>query len=218
VTAVLDAQADKALARKERRTTQARDAKAKATAAVTAQSSVVVSIQRERRTAQAGLATLERRSTQLATERSRGIEDRARRERRHRGGGVPNGPGPTDRQRAIAVGFALAQLGEPYVFGATGPDVWDCSGLTMRAWQEAGISMPHFARGQYWQSTAISGTQLRRGDLIFWATDPSDSNSIYHVAMYLGGGQMVQAPRPGRGVERRSVGYMGPPAFYSRPA
>ncbi|HZC25591.1 MAG TPA: C40 family peptidase [Actinopolymorphaceae bacterium] len=219
-TAVLDAQADKALATQRRRTTEARAAKEKAKAAVTAQATVVVSIQRDKRRLQGSLTTLERRSTQLAADRRRGLEERARRDRSHRdgGGGVPTGPGPSERQRDVAVSFALAQLGEPYVFGADGPDTWDCSGLTMRAWQEAGISMPHFARGQYWQSTHISEAQLRRGDLIFWASDPSDSNAIYHVAMYIGGGQMVQAPRPGRGVERRSVGYMGAPAFFARPA
>ncbi|WP_020579435.1 NlpC/P60 family protein [Actinopolymorpha alba] len=140
------------------------------------------------------------------------------------GGGDTGGDGPDDgggvpspRQRQVALAFVLAQLGEPYVFGAAGPDTWDCSGLTMRAWEAAGISMPHFARGQYRQSRPIAMSELRAGDLIFWASNPTDSNTIYHEAMYLGGGQMVHAPRPGRNVEKRSMFYMGTPTHFARP-
>ena len=77
--------------------------------------------------------------------------------------------------------------------------------------------MAHQARPQYWSSKKISLTQLRAGDLVYWANNASDSNTIYHVAMYIGGGQMIQAPRPGKGVEIVSLYYMGTPQFAGRP-
>ncbi|MET9019747.1 C40 family peptidase [Actinopolymorpha sp. NPDC004070] len=135
-------------------------------------------------------------------------------------GGGENSPGKgggSSRQGELAVEYALRQIGEPYVFGADGPGSWDCSGLTMRAWEHAGISMPHFARGQYWQSRKVRLGELRPGDLLFWANNPGDSNTIYHVAMYIGNGKMVQAPRPGRDVEVKSMFYMGRPTQFARP-
>ncbi len=137
--------------------------------------------------------------------------------RSHGGGSSPGNGGGSSRQGDVAVAYALKQLGEPYVFGADGPGSWDCSGLTMRAWEHAGIAMPHFARGQYWQSRKIGLGDLRPGDLMFWANNPRDSNTIYHVAMYIGDGKMVQAPRPGRDVEVKSMFYMGRPTQYARP-
>ena len=115
-----------------------------------------------------------------------------------------------------AVAFAKAQLGEPYVWGADGPDSWDCSGLTMRAWQAGGVSLPHYSVAQYEQSTPIAPSDLRRGDLVFWG-DSNDSSSIYHVAIYLGDGQIIHAPRTGRDVEIVSLYYWVPPNFYARP-
>ncbi|NYH92675.1 NlpC/P60 family protein [Actinopolymorpha rutila] len=193
---------------------------------------------------QAGLAEQARRRAEAArlraqAERARSDEDRARdraddngnggnggnsgsRDRKKKkdkrdGGGSSPGRGGSSRQGELAVAYALSQLGEPYVFGATGPGSWDCSGLTMRAWDHAGISMPHFARGQYWQSRRIGLGDLRPGDLLFWASNPRDSNTIYHVAMYIGNGKMVQAPRPGRDVEVKSMFYMGRPTQLARP-
>ena len=128
-----------------------------------------------------------------------------------------DGDGTSTEQGREAVSYAMAQLGEPYVFGADGPGSWDCSGLTMKAWARAGVSMPHFARGQYWQSTPIGTGELQPGDLLFWANNPRDSNTIYHVALYLGDGRMVHAPRPGRSVEVKSMWYMGAPTHLARP-
>lgn len=116
-----------------------------------------------------------------------------------------------------AIRFAKAQLGEPDVWGAAGPNTWDCSGLVQKAWAAAGISMVHQARPQYWGSKKLSLSELEPGDMVFFATNASDSNSIYHVAMYIGGGKMIQAPRPGRGVEIVSLYYMGTPQFAGRP-
>jgi len=113
------------------------------------------------------------------------------------------------------IAFAEEQLGEPYVWGAAGPDAWDCSGLTMRAWGAAGVSLPHWSVAQYYATTPISAAQLQRGDLLFWSENGSPG-SIYHVALYLGGGQMIQAPRPGRGVEIVSMYYWTPPDLFTR--
>lgn len=129
---------------------------------------------------------------------------------------VVQDPPPASGSAQDAIDFARAQLGEPYVWGASGPDAWDCSGLTMRSWEAGGISLPHYSVAQYEQSTPISPSDLRPGDLVFWG-ESNDPNSIYHVAMYLGDGQIIQAPRTGRDVEIVSMYYWIPPNFYARP-
>ena len=114
------------------------------------------------------------------------------------------------------VGFARAQLGEPYVWGAAGPSAWDCSGLTMRAWQQAGVSLPHYSVAQYSAGTPISAGQLRPGDLAFWSSS-SSPDGIFHVALYAGGGQIIHAPRTGRPVTQDSLYYWTPPTHFARP-
>jgi len=128
----------------------------------------------------------------------------------------PNPPASSGSAVQRAIDFAKDQLGEPYVWGAAGPDAWDCSGLTMGAWEAGGISLPHYSVAQYEQSTPISPSDLRPGDLVFWG-DSNDSSSIYHVAMYIGDGQIIHAPRTGRDVEIVSLYYWTPPNFYARP-
>ena len=114
-----------------------------------------------------------------------------------------------------AVAFAKAQLGEKYVWGGAGPSSWDCSGLTMRAWQAAGVNISHYAGSQYTQTKKVSVGNIRRGDLLFWSD--GGPGSIYHVALYLGGGQMIHAPRPGRTVEIVPLSYWIQPDLASRP-
>nr|WP_184799517.1 C40 family peptidase [Kribbella italica] len=135
-------------------------------------------------------------------------------ERPGNGGG---GNTPSRKGAAAAVAFALSQLGEPYVWAAAGPDSWDCSGLTMKAWKKAGVQLPHYSVAQYEQVRHISEDELRPGDLIFWGENASDPGTIFHVAMYLGGGRMVHAPRPGRPVTIDSVYYWEDPDFFGRP-
>jgi peptidoglycan DL-endopeptidase CwlO len=94
-----------------------------------------------------------------------------------------------------AVAFALAQRGKPYVYGAAGPNAYDCSGLTMAAWGAAGVSLPHYAPDQQYAGTQISPSQAVPGDLIFYYSLPS------HVAMYIGGGMVVHAPHTGSVVQ-----------------
>jgi len=127
----------------------------------------------------------------------------------------PEPPAPSGGASA-AIAFARAQLGEPYRWGAAGPDAWDCSGLTMGAWAAGGTSLPHYSVAQYDQSTPISASSLQAGDLVFWGSSSSPS-SIYHVALYIGGGQIIHAPRTGRPVTQESMYYWTTPNFYARP-
>ncbi|MGH3368878.1 MAG: C40 family peptidase, partial [Nocardioidaceae bacterium] len=124
---------------------------------------------------------------------------------------TPSGSGGADR----AVSFARAQLGEPYVWGAAGPDSWDCSGLMLQAWAQAGVSLPHYSVAQYYAGSPVSPGDLRPGDLVFWGSS-NDPGSIFHVAMYIGGGQIVHAPRTGRPVSIDSMYYWTPPNFFAR--
>ncbi|MBC7629978.1 C40 family peptidase [Aeromicrobium sp.] len=94
----------------------------------------------------------------------------------------------------IAVDFALAQLGEPYVYGGAGPDSWDCSGLLMKAWAAAGVTIPRVVGPQMAAATSIPMSQLQPGDHVAYA-------DMSHIGMYLGGGKVIHAPRPGRNVE-----------------
>jgi cell wall-associated NlpC family hydrolase len=129
-----------------------------------------------------------------------------------------NGSSHSSRGGAqAAVDFALSQLGDMYLWGATGPSRWDCSGLVMGAWRKAGVQLPHYSAAQYEQTRHIDEDELRPGDLIFWATDPNDPATIHHVAMYLGDGRMVHAPRTGKPVQIASVYYWIPPNFFGRP-
>ena len=95
---------------------------------------------------------------------------------------------------AVAVRFALAQLGKPYQWGAEGPHRFDCSGLVQTAYQAAGVSLPRVSRQQYRAGRLVSLNALRAGDLVFYAHKTSDPRTIYHVGMYLGAGRMVEAP------------------------
>ncbi|MCW2796745.1 C40 family peptidase [Nocardioides sp.] len=128
---------------------------------------------------------------------------------------TPDPPAPSGGASA-AIAFAKAQLGEPYRWGASGPSAWDCSGLTMGAWAAGGRSLPHYSVAQYQQSTPISAGSLQPGDLVFWGST-SNPSSIYHVALYVGGGQIIHAPRTGRDVSLESLYYWIPPNFYARP-
>jgi peptidoglycan DL-endopeptidase CwlO len=100
-------------------------------------------------------------------------------------------PPPPGRGAAAAVAFVESQIGKPYCFGGAGPTCFDCSGLTMRAWQTGGLALPHFSGGQYTMFPAVPLTQLQPGDLVFPA-DPSQ-----HVAMYVGNGTIVHATHTG---------------------
>jgi cell wall-associated NlpC family hydrolase len=102
-----------------------------------------------------------------------------------------------------ALQYALKQIGDRYVFGAAGMTTWDCSGLTMRAFQTAGVSLPHSSRAQYSYGKSVKRSELRAGDLVFFG------RPISHVGIYLGGGKMVHAPRSGSRVKVASASNLG---------
>ena len=112
-------------------------------------------------------------------------------------------PAPASGRAAAAVAYALAQVGDAYVFGAAGPSAFDCSGLTMMAWRQAGVSLPHSSSAQMGSGTPVSQSQLQPGDLVFYYSPVS------HVGMYIGNGQMVHAATSGQPVKVASLDSMG---------
>ena len=102
---------------------------------------------------------------------------------------------PASGRAAIAVHFAMAQIGKPYVYGAAGPSSYDCSGLTMAAWGAAGVGLSHSSSAQYSQGTHVSPSQLQPGDLVFYYSP------ISHVGMYIGHGMIVNAENPSAGIK-----------------
>jgi cell wall-associated NlpC family hydrolase len=104
-----------------------------------------------------------------------------------------------------AIDYARAQIGKPYVWAAAGPDSFDCSGLTMRAWQAGGVSLGHFTGAQWDQTRHVALSDLRPGDLVFFASSKTDPSTIYHVGLYIGGGQMIEAPYTGENVRIASI-------------
>ncbi|HYZ92743.1 MAG TPA: NlpC/P60 family protein [Actinomycetota bacterium] len=112
----------------------------------------------------------------------------------------PTGPPPPVRGSAgKAVATARAQLGKPYEWGASGPDSFDCSGLTMYAWNAAGVSLDHSSRAQFASLPHVARSQIQPGDLLFYGSP------IHHVGIYEGGGVMINAPETGENVRRDSI-------------
>ena len=109
--------------------------------------------------------------------------------------GITISLGSSSKAAQVAVKFALAQIGKPYVFGAAGPGAYDCSGLTMAAWHRAGVNLPHSAADQYNYGHHVNRDQLQPGDLIFFY------QPIGHVTIYIGDGLMVSAPTEGEPVQ-----------------
>jgi cell wall-associated NlpC family hydrolase len=103
----------------------------------------------------------------------------------------------------IAIKYALKQIGDRYVFGSAGLVTWDCSGLTMRAYQAAGVSLPHSSAAQSRLGKQVSIKSLKPGDLLFYG------RPVSHVGMYIGGGKMVHAPRSGSRVKITTSGSLG---------
>ena len=110
------------------------------------------------------------------------------------------GVGGVSGRAGIAIRFALKQIGDRYVFGAAGMIYWDCSGLTMRAYQAAGVSLPHSAAAQSNYGKRVPLNALRPGDIVFFGSP------ISHNGIYLGGGRMVDAPHTGARVRVESFG------------
>jgi cell wall-associated NlpC family hydrolase len=118
-----------------------------------------------------------------------------------RGAGTTRLPSdvPASGRAAAAVRYALAQVGDAYVYGAAGPSAFDCSGLTMMAWAQAGVGLPHSSSAQSGAGPHVSSGSLQPGDLVFYYSP------ISHVGIYIGNGLIVHAANPGAGVRVAGV-------------
>jgi cell wall-associated NlpC family hydrolase len=110
--------------------------------------------------------------------------------------GACTAPRSSTKGQQIA-NIARAQIGKPYAYGATGPNAFDCSGLVYFAHRQAGISIPRTSSSQLGAARPVAKSQARPGDVIFFGS--------YHVGIYVGGGQMVDAPNAGRRVTQRPM-------------
>ncbi|MGP4112846.1 NlpC/P60 family protein [Streptomyces sp. 4N509B] len=145
----------------------------------------------------------EERERELAEQRE---QEQAEQEEQESGGGqADGGTGSGDTYASLAeqaIAFAEAQIGKPYVWGATGPDSFDCSGLTQAAWLAAGVEIPRVTYDQVNIGTTIPRSQAQPGDLVFFYDD------ISHVGLYIGGGMMIHAPKPGDVVKVEAIDVM----------
>ena len=235
ISSVLRQQSDAAMARRAEAADTAREARAEARAALADAEREETSIQARTdelvralaEAQQVSVRLAERRQTALAEAAALAAQEAAEQEAAASEQGAPartsseavaepssaDPPAPS-AGAAAAIAFARRQLGEPYVYGAAGPASWDCSGLTSQAWAAAGQPLSHWSVAQYGETTPIRQSQLRPGDLVFWSE--GSPRSIYHVAMYLGNGLIIQAPRPGRSVEIVSMYYWITPDLFGR--
>lgn len=140
---------------------------------------------------------------QAEEERQREAAEKAREEQEPDSGtGSVTDDGSYAAKAAKVIAFAEAQIGKPYVWGAVGPDSYDCSGLTQDAWKAAGISLPRTTWDQVKVGTTVQVDDAKPGDLVFFYDD------ISHVGIYIGGGEMIHAPKPGANVRTESIYYM----------
>lgn len=165
----------------------------------------------------------ERQAAELARQQAeeQQRQEAARQEQESAGGGSSAGSGSetgsgdsasdsgysTKAEKALA--FARAQIGKPYVWGATGPESYDCSGLTQAAWKAAGVTLPRTTYDQVDAGTTVTVAAARPGDLVFFYDD------VTHVGLYIGNGMMIHAPKPGAYVREESVYYDGESSIHS---
>jgi cell wall-associated NlpC family hydrolase len=110
--------------------------------------------------------------------------------------------GSRSSKGAKALAFAKRQIGDRYVYGGTGPNSWDCSGLTQASYKAAGVKLPHSSRAQMKYGRKVSKSKLKPGDLVFFYSP------VHHVALYAGGGKVLHASRPGKPVGYLKMAYM----------
>jgi hypothetical protein len=135
---------------------------------------------------------------------------------------VPPGAGGagaqiTERSGDVAADFALSQVGKPYIYGQMGPYAYDCSGLALASWKAAGVQLPRTAAEQYNAGPHIALSRVQPGDLVFWASNPADPATIYHVAISLGSDLTVQATETGQDVHVLDVWERGLVPLATRP-
>jgi len=103
---------------------------------------------------------------------------------------------PSSGSVATVIGFLKSQLGDAYVLGATGPNAWDCSSLVQAAFKQVGVDLPRVSQDQSMQGTDIPLSQIQVGDILYWG----GKGSAYHVGVYIGNGQYLDAANPSKGV------------------
>lgn len=206
---------DSATAELESREAAAKKLYDEAQSAANAVISKVRESERERATAMNQLASLKDTASDIERQRREGLAAEARQNAIKT---EPTAPelytvgDPDSAKVEAAIAFAEAQLGERYVLGGAGPDVWDCSGITMKSYAAANVYIGwHSATAQYnvlaSQQKLVPFQQAKRGDLIWWSTERAFSGDKYHVAIYLGNGMMLESPNPARTVRIVPVRY-----------
>ncbi|MBB4778455.1 C40 family peptidase [Actinomadura livida] len=222
VADVFRRQAEKALGEQQAAMERAEEARQLAQDAVARQQESVHRIEAEKRHLERGLGAAQARSAQLKRARERASEKAKAHEARATlvSPGRPAALGPTTSaaRGAVAVRAALKWLGTPYSWGGgttAGPSYgiaqgagirgFDCSGLAMYAWYKAGVALDHWTGTQWTSGPHVPIDALRRGDLVFFANDTSDPETIHHVGIYVGEGQMVEAPYTGGRVRMSSI-------------
>lgn len=128
------------------------------------------------------------------------------------------GTAPASPVAAPAIAFALAQRGKPYVYGGTGPAGYDCSGLMLASYRAAGLTLLRTAAEQYTTGVAVPLNELQPGDIVFYAADLTDPRTIYHDALYIGNGTVVNAPYTGEVVRTEPLWTSGLLPTAMRPA
>ncbi|WP_327374183.1 C40 family peptidase [Streptomyces sp. NBC_01216] len=161
------------------------------------------------------LAEVERLLATLSADQLAGLAERERAQtagaqRELLGSGVLDGTRTPSAEGGEALRFAVRQIGKPYLWGAEGPEAYDCSGLTSRAWASAGRDIPRTSQEQWRTLPKVPLSELRPGDLVVYFPGAT------HVALYLGGGLVVQAPRPGARVKVSPIA-ANPPLGAVRP-
>ncbi|MGW7044557.1 NlpC/P60 family protein [Streptomyces avermitilis] len=169
-------------------------------------------------------AAADRKAEELARQQAAAAQQAAQQDSASGTGSTSGSTGPSGSSGSAgssystkagkALAFARAQIGKPYVWGATGPGSYDCSGFTQAVWKAAGVTLPRTTYDQVNAGTTVSLSNIQPGDLVFFYDD------ISHVGLYVGNGMMIHAPKPGAYVREESIFYDGESAIHSvvRPA
>jgi cell wall-associated NlpC family hydrolase len=230
--AVVSQQAEAIDAKARSAATAAATAKTAAAAAVARQTAVIASRRHERARLNALLSSAKSTASHLEQARLAALaRARARAAARQPAPASPAGPRPYSGSSGSTVGTVSAataqaalhaaesQIGKPYQWGAAGPNTYDCSGLVMWSYDQVGVQLDHWTGDQWNEGAHVSRAQLRPGDLVFFARNTSDPATIHHVGMYVGGGEMVDAPYTGVDVRYDSAfrpDYIGAVRPYQR--
>ncbi|MFJ3923778.1 NlpC/P60 family protein [Streptomyces sp. NPDC090022] len=167
-------------------------------------------VARHKRSVTAKLAAARRLLSAMPSEERAAFERASRSGGRTEGLPEPSSPGPSSGRAAAAVMAARAAVGRPYIWGSTGPSGFDCSGLMVWSYRQAGVSLPRTSQAQRFAGRQVPLSEARPGDLVTYRSDAS------HVGMYVGNGQVVHAPYPGARVRYDPVGMM-PVSSVTRP-